>query len=61
MAVNVIRAAVCIDVSPLSYLVPEFTSLICVNVFSIKIPVFKKQFTVPYFVLYHNQVKVTLN
>lgn len=26
-----------------------------------KIPVFKKQFTVLYFLLYHNQVKVTLN
>lgn len=60
VAVNVTRATVCINVSPLSYLVPKFTSLLCECTLH-KIPVFKKQFTVLYFLLYHNQVKVTLN
>lgn len=40
--------------------VPKFTSLLCECTLH-KIPVFKKQFTVLYFLLYHNQVKVTLN
>lgn len=60
VAVNVTRATVCINVSPLSHLIPKFTSLLCECTLH-KIPVFKKQFTVLYFLLYHNQVKVTLN
>lgn len=59
VAVNVTRATVCI-VSPLSHFIPKFTSLLCECTLH-KIPVFKKQFTVLYFLLYHNQVKVTLN
>lgn len=60
VAVNITRATVCIDVSPLSYLIPKLSSLLRERIF-LKIPVFKKQFTVLYFLLYHNQVKVTLN
>jgi hypothetical protein len=55
MAAGVTIATLCI-VSPLSYSSKIHLPSVCECILH-KIPVFKKQFTVLYFLLYHNQVK----